>query len=435
MEIYRRFTKQTDHIVRYLSVARQYEHHTRVEVPKLKHAPVNLGNQLDEYLRDPDFEIHRRQYLAEQAAKKKGGFTSKGADRELPPKPVAAKASSSAFPDVPNGGGSSSRTQPTSSGQTTTLKAGPAPDLIDFFESIEQNQTPMATQSQPQPQVAAPTWQANSPFTAQQQQPALAMAPTGFVAQPTGYNPFLQQNTGAFVQQQTSQPQVVPPQWTVPNATGYVTTVQPQGFQPGALGAIPQDSVASFPQQPVQQQQPGQVNPILPMQTGQLSTNPFRQSIMAQQTGMPMQAAGAAMPTATGSPVGQQPQSTNPFARPSTSVGLAPSFYQTASSPQQQPTPQPQQQFGTVSPPALPQAQPLQSMITGTNPFAQGFGQTQRPQTSAGALAPQPTGTNPFRQVGNSWAQSQERVGGGLDQLETVPVFPRATTGASPWGQ
>ncbi len=77
LEIYRTFTRQTDFVVQYLSVARQYEHHTRVEVPKLKHAPVNLGRQLEEYLKDTDFEIHRRQYLAELAVKKsKGGSTA-----------------------------------------------------------------------------------------------------------------------------------------------------------------------------------------------------------------------------------------------------------------------------------------------------------------------------------------------------------------------
>ncbi|GJD02632.1 ANTH domain-containing protein [Colletotrichum higginsianum] len=74
MAIYRTFTKHTDFVVQYLSVARQYEHQTRVEVPKLKHAPVNLGRQLEEYLRDPDFEVNRRQYIVEQQAKKRRDF-------------------------------------------------------------------------------------------------------------------------------------------------------------------------------------------------------------------------------------------------------------------------------------------------------------------------------------------------------------------------
>src|SRR4051794_35950756 len=74
MDVYRTFTKQTDFVVQYLGVARQYEHHTRAQVPKLKHAPVNLGRQREGYLRDTDFDVHRRQYLAELDAKKsKGG--------------------------------------------------------------------------------------------------------------------------------------------------------------------------------------------------------------------------------------------------------------------------------------------------------------------------------------------------------------------------
>ncbi|EQL02397.1 anth [Ophiocordyceps sinensis CO18] len=64
MDIYRTFTRQTDAVVQYLSVARLHEHHTRVEVPKLKHAPVNLARQLEEYLEDTDFELHRRQQPA-----------------------------------------------------------------------------------------------------------------------------------------------------------------------------------------------------------------------------------------------------------------------------------------------------------------------------------------------------------------------------------
>src|SRR5277367_4691649 len=75
--IYLDFTKQTESVVLYLSTARQYQHQTRVEVPKLKHAPTNLGKQLEDYLADPDFEINRRQYLAEQEAKK-GKGTSNG---------------------------------------------------------------------------------------------------------------------------------------------------------------------------------------------------------------------------------------------------------------------------------------------------------------------------------------------------------------------
>src|SRR5262245_8547480 len=63
INIYRNFTKQTDQVVQYLAVARHYEHVTRFQIPKIKHAPTSLASSLEEYLHDKDFEINRRQYL------------------------------------------------------------------------------------------------------------------------------------------------------------------------------------------------------------------------------------------------------------------------------------------------------------------------------------------------------------------------------------
>jgi phosphatidylinositol-binding clathrin assembly protein len=70
LNIYRVFVKQTDQVVQYLGMARHYEHATRLEIPKIKHAPTSLAASLEEYLNDKDFEINRRQYLAQQEAKK-----------------------------------------------------------------------------------------------------------------------------------------------------------------------------------------------------------------------------------------------------------------------------------------------------------------------------------------------------------------------------
>jgi hypothetical protein len=91
----------------------------------------------------------------------------------------------------------------------------------------------------------------------------------------------------------------------------------------------------------------------------------------------------------------------------------------------------------------------MQPLQTGTNPFAKSFGpsqpaqptQQQRPVTAGGILS-QPTGsTNPFRQgafvnhaTGQGWQHNQQPIGGGLDQLETIPVFPRPAQ-QSPWQQ
>ncbi|KAF4429425.1 ENTH domain-containing [Fusarium acutatum] len=414
MAIYRKFTKQTDYVVQYLSVARQHEHHTRVEVPKLKHAPVNLGRQLEEYLHDPDFEVHRRQYLAEQDVKKIGGGSSskQGGLSKKKSTDFPEPASNNPFPKIT--ASSTGNRAPESKPQANK---GPDPDLIDFFDSIEQNQTPMSMNPQPQQQAF------------QQQPTGMPFQQNGFAAQPTGFasnSPFQQPQQTGFMQPQ--QPQIQQPQIQLqPDFTGAGFggfTPQQQAFQPSSLAPIPQDSMASFPNATPQIQQPvqnGSPQGLQPMQTG--STNPFRQSmLMAQQTGLPSSATTPAL----------NRQSTNPFARTSPQQNTSP-FAQASNSPFQSPSPQQQ--------PAL------QPTPTGTNPFARNStmpapNQEQRPQTAGAALAPQPTGTtNPFRNgafvnhnTGMGWQANQQPIGGGLDQLPTVPVFPRPAQ-QTPWQQ
>lgn len=204
-------------------------------------------------------------------------------------------------------------------------------------------------------------------------------------------------------------PQQVQPSFTGAGFGGY--TPQPT-FQPGNLSAIPQESAASFQPTP-QVQQPMQQG-LMP--TGnQQTTNPFRLSMMASPTGI-------GQPSFTPSPVTSPVirQSTNPFAK-----STSPPATQLQSPPPEGQFQQPQQQQ---------QAATVKSMATGTNPFAKNIAMNsgQRPQTAGGLLA-QPTGnTNPFRQsqfvnhaTGTGWQNNQQPIGGGLDNLETVPVFPR----------
>jgi hypothetical protein len=399
MEIYNNFARQTDFVVQYLSTARQYEHQTRVEVPKLKHAPTNLGKQLQEYLKDEDFEINRRQYLAEQESKQNRSNGSATKAFSMPTKSEAESrtAAGRAFPDATN----------QSASKPLALAKGPAPDLIDFFDSIEQNQQPMATQ--PGIQQQAPQFN-NGAFQMQQTQ----LQQNGFVSQQNEFqnsNQVNQQpfNTGFTGLQPQQQPQNIQPSFTGAGFGGYTpqSSFQPS-FQPGGLSSIPQDSAVQF-----QQQVPQQVGP---MQTGtQQTTNPFRQSMMtAIPTGMQGPSFPASPPIT--SPISRQ--STNPFAK-----SIAPPV-QPFSPPLDQQYQQQQQQVPS----------PLKSMATGTNPFAKNLApnSAQRPQTSAG-LVPQATGsTNPFRQsqfvntaTGTGWQHNQQPIGGGLDSLETVPVFPR----------
>lgn len=429
MDIYRSFTRQTDYVVQYLSVARQYEHHTRVEVPKLKHAPVNLGRQLDEYLKDPDFEVHRRQYLAELEAKKSKGGSS-GASK--PVRFESAKASSST-----NANGSQSAAK-----EASAPAKGPDTDLIDFFESIEQNQTTMAVQTQPQPQPQTQTqmqlgmspW-GPAPF---QPQATAQLQPNGFVTQPTGFQtnaPFQQQQNQPLFSPLQQSPQQLQSAFTGAGFGGFSPQPQPQpSFQPGGLPTIPQDSVASF--------QSSATPAFQGLQVPQQSTNPFRQSmLMSQQTNTPF--APAPGPTNTQQQPQQRPatsQSTNPFARSSPQT-IQPFAAPASNSPFQSQPPQ--------QPPATTTAPPMQPLQTGTNPFAKNFApaqpaqptQQQRPVTAGGILS-QPTGsTNPFRQgafvnhtTGLGWQHNQQTIGGGLDQLETIPVFPRPAQ-QTPWQQ
>jgi hypothetical protein len=204
---------------------------------------------------------------------------------------------------------------------------------------------------------------------------------------------------------------------------GYTAQPQSYGFQPTSLSSIPQNGVASFSQQ----QQP--------MQTGQQqSTNPFRQStLVSSPTGNDVfgsQAPAAAL----------NRQNTNPFAR---RLSVNPQFTGANTTPFTSP---PQfQQSATLQPPAtqpfqtLQPFQPLQPQRTGTNPFSRPS--TAPPQqqpgmqpSAAAPLRPNPTGsTNPFRQsafvnqqTGQGWHMSgQQGTMGGLENLETVPVFPR----------
>jgi hypothetical protein len=209
--------------------------------------------------------------------------------------------------------------------------------------------------------------------------------------------------------------------------------------------------MASFPTQTnvmsMQQQQPQ-----MQMQTGQTGglqapqlTNPFRQSmLMSQQTGMSGNSSPSSFmsPPATANPALNR-QSTNPFARAQSQS--PPAFgAQPFQQPQQPPQPQQPQQLQqpTGGAPA-----PLMPAQTGTNPFARNTMASppvdqQRPQTAGAGLVPQPTGsTNPFRQgafvnhtTGMGWQHNQAPIGGGLDQLPTMPVFPRPAQ-QTPWQQ
>ncbi|XRM37994.1 hypothetical protein ABZX51_001434 [Aspergillus tubingensis] len=402
LEIYKTFTVQTEEVVKFLGVARHFQSATRLEIPKLKHASTDLTRLLEDDLNDPDFNLRRREYLARKQGKSGGT-----------PPPVSKTATGDRAVSNANTMPARPQTQPNPQTQKSNQS-----DLIDFFDSIEQNQQPMAQtnpfqQAQLQQQPQAMQFQQTG-FPPQQQ--AFYAQQTGFQQpQPTGFdqqaafgNQFAPQNIQQFgqPQQQQQAPQPLQPNHTGAGFGGYSAQPQTYGFQSN-LAPIPQHDMSAFSQQ--------QQMPMAQQQLQPQSTNPFRQSML--------------MSTPTGSATPATPlnrQNTNPFARRLSTVNP---------------------QLDTNVPQAYPQAQPqapqqpapLQAQRTGTNPFARASSvpppQSQGLQPPAAApLRPNPTGsTNPFRQsafvnqqTGQGWhVGGQQGTMGGLEQLDTVPIFPR----------
>ena len=293
LAVYRTFVKQTEAVVQYLSLARSHEHSTRLEIPKIKHAPTSLSASLEEYLMDKDFEINRRQYIAEKEAKKNGGKPTNGASKPLESKPATSNATNS-------------QQQPAAE---LTRPSASAP-LIDLFASLEDNQQTMATQPmmqqypqqtgfQQQPQgFQVPQQTANMGFPQQQPQPFP-------VQNGQSTNPFqMQQQPQAPLMQAPPQIQT---QFTGAGFGGYT----PQPFNPqNNMPSIPQNGMPDFSQQQQHMQIPTIAEPMQPQHT---STNPFRQSMLPSPTGM-------AEPKLLNNPTGASSlnrSATNPFAKPS----------------------------------------------------------------------------------------------------------------------
>lgn len=416
LNIYKIFSKQTNLVVDYLSTARSYENATRLEIPKLKHAPTSLTGALEEYLNDPDFEINRRQYLAQQKSQKGQKNLSNGNGESSKAQP--SRAQPQVDTNLPSNAPLAAPPTPAKPEPT-----GPAPDLIDLFDSIEQNQQPMATQSQPQisgyqlgPQYyQSPEQQQQTGFPPQTQN---FFAVNGNAEQQTAnsFSPFAQSNL-------PTQAQIQPVPGPIFSGAGLGNFSQSpytsnQTSYPGPVPNNYQDYAR--PQTSSGGNQQAQ------------STNPFRQSVLPQPS--------IPSPSATNvPPLPSQPyHSTNPFAKPITpqpTASIQPAFTSAPSQSQSSPpvsSPQsnqfsspfqPLQSLQPVQPPqTLQPPQPLQPNLTGTNPFA-------RAVTPSSTLSPSPTAsTNPFRQTPfaaqQTWQANQGTIGG-LEQLETVPVFPR----------
>lgn len=445
LAIYKTFSKQTNKVLEFLSVARQHESATRLEIPKLKHAPTGLTASLEEYLNDPDFEINRRQYLAQQEAKRTGKKVAAGGSKAAP----TNEFSKLSLGNNTTKQGSAMTNNASQATSSQSAPKAPAPDLIDFFESIEQTQPPLPAVSQESSGFhGLPQFQ----FQQQQPQPQQQFLPQQSFA--PGQPQPVQQPNGSFG---TSNPfgqvslhnSVAQPNFSGGALNGYGQQPQ-QSFNPNQTNMphelsnsmnMPQDNTLNFaPQQ----------NSLSMGQQPQ-SVNPFRQSVM------PHLNTGTTSPFTTSPPITSSlnRQSTNPFARSINTQQTGQSQGTPFSSPfTSQPPQSALSATGTggpfFTPPPIPTpdnisqnqfaAQPLQPARTGTNPFARTSPPPQIstnpfPQPNSAFSSPSPlvansTGsTNPFRkstfgQPGQGWQVGQGTMGG-LENLETIPVFPR----------
>ncbi|KAI0917999.1 hypothetical protein AcV5_002788 [Taiwanofungus camphoratus] len=264
LKIYRHFCEETERVVEYLGVAKKLQNILNVPIPNLRHAPVSLAGALEEYLNDPNFEQNRIEYKTnKEAAERNEKLGVKvGPVQQQPDKAPSSKPSSTAG---------------VSSSQPAPAKAPANQELIDFFSAIEEEQQTMFN-----PQTNSPSTTyfqqhaAHNPFT----QPQMTGAPFG--AQPFVQTQLQAQLTG----------------FVVPQHTAFQMPQQATHTNPFNLQAPQQQPAQQF--QPILQSQ--HTGLLQPQATG---ANPFRQSMMFQQTGVP----SFGMDTVAS----QQPVSTNPF--------------------------------------------------------------------------------------------------------------------------
>ena len=230
-DIYEHFTKETKKVIEFLRVAKHLESVTKLRVPTIKHAQTSLTDSLREYLDDSDFEINRRQYLAEKefANKTKRGKTQQSNEDV----PVAAPATAPT---------------PVSSAKPEQVPLPAQLDQQQFIQAqfeaqqqmLQQQQLQMQQQQLQQQQIVA---QAQAQAQAQMiQAQATANANVnvltgGLAHQSTGFNPFTSMNTFSVqpIQQQMNMASTVPMNLQTPTQTTTGTFIQTPMAQPRVL--------------------------------------------------------------------------------------------------------------------------------------------------------------------------------------------------------
>ncbi|GAA6032637.1 hypothetical protein JCM8097_004855 [Rhodosporidiobolus ruineniae] len=328
LKIYKTFCRDTEKVVAYLGTAKKLYNVLNIPIPNLKHAPVSLAKSLEEYLNDPNFEQNRQEYRENKR------IADGGAPRTTTPKPATSAPAASSSSAAQSSSSAPATSQPASSAQPKSF--------TDFFESIEQAQTPMFNPNTGSPTLGYFQQQAAfNPFMVAPQPTGMPFAQPGLMPQMTGFggvapNPFLQPQVTGFIQPQMTgfggQPQLQQMQMQ-PQMTGMA------GANPFRQSMMPQMTGLGAPNPFMQQQQPQMTGfsapPPVPSIQPQATGSPFGQPqqqqqqqsgfLQSQPTGNPFGAARpvSLMPQATGNPFQQRPQSMAPFS-PSPSMGTVP---------------------------------------------------------------------------------------------------------------
>lgn len=220
-EIYEHFTKETKKAIEFLRVAKHLESVTKLRVPTIKHAQTSLTSSLREYLDDPDFEINRRQYLAEKEFSKQGGSgpakvsNSAGSDNEQQKKAL----------QPPQQQQQEQQQQQQQQFQQQQEQAEQQAQLQAQQQAQLQAQQQAQLQAQQQAlQQQALQQQAQAQAQAQQLQfqmlQAQATANAGVQQQATGFNPFSNMNTFSMQPAQATVPQPQP--LTIQTSQSYI---------------------------------------------------------------------------------------------------------------------------------------------------------------------------------------------------------------------
>lgn len=237
LELYKRFVWQTERVVAYLKATRKVSYGLKMSVPRLQHAPVSLASSLEEYLKDPNFEKNRAEYI-----RKKGRGTP---ERETEPAKRTEESKKSEEP-----GKTHTELEKNGTDAKTRVPAGVSGNkaLEDFFEALEGGQSNAF----------------NSAYS--------------FGGLQTG-NMFMAPQTTGFVMPQATGMPFVTPQHAVPSTP----------FQSAFTPLMPQATGNPFtPMQPQMTGNPFGPPPMqMPMQTGiQMPMSTGMQ--MPMPTGMPL---------------------------------------------------------------------------------------------------------------------------------------------------